>query len=323
VIDPLDGPWAVRRNRARGPSDLNPGPDLEMIARADARYGVVGASVSGMNGATGATTLTTPTAPTASRPPTAPDAGKSRSASVGILRDVLDRAGKVARPGKPVGKPSRPDSRRPAKQRRYSAKVAGPVRLGLVLVAVVLVTLIVKLAGFGFNTATGTTALTSPLAFPAPAEAGGLPRHYQPEQNLSTIALINEFTKRFSALSGNDSGQPSALYREPGAIDPETDQPGWVMYLGYNASSDLGSPATAVTRLMAALTGASGSSWTASPGQLGGRARCALTSMSGTTVTFCAWATDRTYGALMSPTSDTRGQELATLMPLMRIDLQS
>jgi hypothetical protein len=193
-----------------------------------------------------------------------------------------------------------------------------------VVLAVVLVGVIVKLAGFGFHSAVGAGAGSSPLAEPAPAEAGGLPRHYQPEQNLTTITLINEFTQRFAAVGGRYSGHPSALYREPGAIDPETDQPGWVMYLGYNAGSDLGSTSATVSKLIASLiqSTAPDTSWSANPGRLGGTARCAITNLRSTTVSICAWATQRTYGALMSPTSDTRGQELATLMPLMRLDLQ-
>ncbi len=349
MIDPLAGPWTVRRNRKRGrrriekkslfaggrpasrdryperrklDGDQNPGPDLQMIARADASYGLAGASAGGMT-----STITAPTVTSeAQERPTPPAADKSLTGGSGHLAEI-DLRDKLARRG-PASKrsvPSVPAPRRPARQRRYSAKVAVPVLLGLVVVAVVLVGVIIKLAGLGFNTATGTTALTSPLADPAPAEAGGLPRHYQPEQNLSTIELIDDFTRRFSAVSRSYSGHPSALYREPGAIDPETDQPGWVMYLGYNASSDLGAPAATVKKLMAALiqTTAPNASWPANPGELGGSARCAITNMRGTTVTFCAWATDRTYGALMSPTSDTRGQELATLMPLMRLDLQS
>jgi hypothetical protein len=339
VIDPLGGPWTVRRNHKRGKRRVtknslfaglpgypgrHPGkgnassgqprvPDLEMIARADARYGVVGAGVGGVTSMYGAAPWTGgPGGPTSG----APQAGQAHGLLAGI--DITARLTGRTRPVSPSG------ARRPARQRRYSAKVAVPVLVGLLVVAVVLVGVIVKLAGLGFSSAVGAGAGNGPLANPAPAEAGGLPRHYQPETNLTTIALIDEFTRRFTAVSGAYSGHPSALYREPGAIDPATDQPGWVMYLGYNASANLGPAPATVRKLMASLikTTAPNTSWPANPGRLGGSARCAITSLRGTTVTICAWATERTYGALMSPTSDTRGQELATLMPLMRQDLQ-
>ncbi len=198
--------------------------------------------------------------------------------------------------------------------------------LGLVVVAAVLVGVIVKLAGLGLTTAAGSPDLTSPLVNPAPAYAAGLPEHDESQVSPATIALINAFTQRFEATSGSEAGQPAGFYREPGAVDPQTDQPGWVMYLGYNASSNLGSPAGTVSKLMAGLikTAAPSASWTASPGQDGGVARCANANVRGTAVTFCAWATERTYGALMSPTSAVgEGQELAALMPEMRLDLQS
>jgi hypothetical protein len=202
--------------------------------------------------------------------------------------------------------------------------VAVPVLLGLAVAAAALIVVVVKLAGVGLTTAAGSTGLTSPLANPVPAYADDLPKQYVSQQNPVTVALINEFTKRFAAVSGSYSDQPAGLYREPGAIDPGTDQPDWVMYLGYNADSDLGSPATTVSKLMGSLikTTAPNASWAASPGQLGGAARCANASVRGTQVTFCVWATERTYAALMSPSSAAGGQELATLMPLMRLDLQ-
>jgi hypothetical protein len=330
----LAGPWTVRRNRKRGRRRMGrkspftggrerPGtsgrlaadgyaprtamPDPELIARANARYGVVGAMAA--TASTSSLTATEQETSLATEPPAAqpfaPGPGTSR-------RDLPGR-GRVS-----------PGGRRPAKPRRYSAKVAVPVLLGLAVTAIVLVLAIVGLAGLGFSSAVGTTAAASPLADPAPPEAGGLPRHYELEQNETTISLIQQFTARFAAVSGKYPGHPSALYREPGAIDPATDQPGWVMYVGYNASSDLGSPSATVSRLMASLieTTAPNTSWTADPGERGGSARCAITALGDTTVSICAWATSDTYGALMSPTSDTRGNELATLMPVMRLDLQ-
>ncbi|HUD38730.1 MAG TPA: hypothetical protein VMR14_17650 [Streptosporangiaceae bacterium] len=240
-------------------------------------------------------------------------------------RPVRPGQGGPGRPGRLLPRrPGQVGSGRPSRPRRVRTIVAVPVLVGLVIAALALIGVIIALAGVGFSTAIGSTAAASPLAVPAPAVAGGLPRHYQPVRNPATIILIHDFVQRFDTTSGSQVGQPSAVYREPGSLDPVTDQPGWVLYLGYNSRSDLGSPTATVSRLIASLiqTSTPESSWTAEPGKRGGSARCAIALIDNTTVSVCAWATDRTYGALLSPTSDTRGNELAVLMPVMRLDLQ-
>lgn len=216
----------------------------------------------------------------------------------------------------------RTHSRRRARELRR--RVALPVLALLVAAGLALTAVTIGLVNWGLATATGNSAAASPLAVPAPAVAGGLPRHYEPVTSAVTLRLINAFVQRFTAVTGRYSGQPEGLYREPGTIDLATDDPGWVMYLGYNSATDLGAPGTTIARVMADLTGstATSSSWSAAPGRRGGAARCALATFGDSMVTLCAWATGRTIGALMSPTSDTRGKELAVLMPLMRLDLQ-
>jgi len=187
-----------------------------------------------------------------------------------------------------------------------------------------LTTVIVGLVKVGVTWSSGEAAATIPLAEPAPALAGGLPQRDKPVHNAMTLQLIAKFTSRFAAVSGSGSGQPAAFYRELGSIDFASNGPGWVMYLGHNSTASLGAPAVTIGRVMAALTGSSApdSSWPAAPGALGGSARCAITPFGTTIVSLCAWATDHTIGALMSPRADTRGDELAVLMPQMRRDLQ-
>ncbi len=194
----------------------------------------------------------------------------------------------------------------------------------LVAVGVLLLSTIGGLVSAAIYTATGAAAAASPLAKPAPAVAGGLRQHYEPLRNPETLQIIGEFMRRFTLFSGTDTGEPTGLYREPATVDPISDQPGWVQYLGFNSSESLGSPSSTVDRLLADLihTSAPATSWRADPGARGGSARCAIAVMADTTVSVCAWATQHTAGALLSPTSDTRGNELAVLMPLMRLDLQ-
>jgi hypothetical protein len=217
-----------------------------------------------------------------------------------------------------------PGTRRQAGGRRIRRRVALPLLALLVVASLALTGAIVGLANLGLSAATPSPAGTSELAVPAPALAGGLPRHYRPVTDTGTQALISEFARRFTAVTGS-AGRPAALYREPGTIDLATDQPGWVMYLGFNATGSLGAPRATVARVIANLTGdsAPGSSWVAAAGPRGGSARCAIAPFGKITVSLCAWATERTIGALMSPMADTRGNELANvLMPQMRLDLQ-
>ena len=212
---------------------------------------------------------------------------------------------------------------------------------GLIVAAVALVGAIIGLTRMVLDSVAGNSAAAAPLAMPAPAYADGLPRLFKTTvQPDSTLALIAQFRDRFVAATGDapggpaagrgraagnaPAGQPSAQYREPGTLDLATDKPAWVMYVGYNSDASLGSPPATVLKLMNSLTGTSlpSSSWSIPAGARGGSARCAITKITDISVSICAWATENTFGALMSPTADTKGDELAILLPQMRLDLQ-
>ena len=260
-------------------------------------------------------------------------------AALGLKTDVdseLDLDDAFAAPlssyldAKPPHRTRRPPSRTESRQRGRGLRrwVAVPVLALLVVAGLVVTSVIVGLVRTGMNAATGASAAESPLVVPAPGLAAGLPRHYLPVHDIATQQLIAEFIRRFTAVTGTFTGHPAALYREPGTIDM-ANQPGWVMYLGHNSAASLGSSEVTIGRVMAVLIGTSGpgtswpgTSWPAAPGLRGGSAACALTQFGATAVTLCAWATAHTIGALMSPTADTRRNELAVLMPLMRLDLQ-
>lgn len=218
---------------------------------------------------------------------------------------------------------SRTRTKRRGRGRRLRRWAAVPVLALLVVAGLVLTSVIVGLVKVEMNAASGASAASSPLVVPAPTLAGGLPQRHLPTRDATTRKLIAEFIRRFTAVTGSYTGQPGALYREPGTVNLANEQ-GWVMYLGDNSAASLGSPQVTIGRVVAVLTGTSApaTSWPAAPGPRGGRAKCALTLLGTTTVTLCAWATEHTIGALMSPTADTRGKELAVLMSLMRLDLQ-
>lgn len=188
-----------------------------------------------------------------------------------------------------------------------------------------LVGAIVGLTKMVLDSVAGNSAASAPLLFPAPAYADGLPRLLNTtKQPDTTLALIAEFRKRFIAATGSASGQPSGQYREPGTLDLATDKPAWVMYVGYNSDASLGTPRSTILKLMTRLTGnpSPSASWSIDAGARGGSARCAITKITEVSVSICAWATDSTFGALMSPSADTKSDELAVLTPAMRLDLQ-
>ncbi len=194
----------------------------------------------------------------------------------------------------------------------------------LVVIAIGLVGTISGLVSAAIYKATGAAAAAAPLVRPAPGTAGGFRQHYEPLQNVQTIALIAEFERRFRTFSNTTTREPAGLYREPATVDLISDQPGWIKYQGYNSAASLGPPALAVGKLISDLVESSGPgvSWQVAPGARGGSARCAITTITDIRVSICAWATEHTAGALISPDGDTRGDELAVLLPLMRLDLQ-
>lgn len=322
VIDPLAAPWTARQNRSRGRRRMaRKSPFSGRLGLPPGRYSTRESTNSPADarladsafgpapaGATGGTATATATV-AALDLDLDPDPELDLQAPSSSYLDA-----------KP---PHRTRSPR-AGDRRPRRLVAVPVLALLVIAGLVLTGVIVRLVRAGMSSASGASAASSPLVVPAPALAAGLPRRYSPVRDLATQQLIAQFISRFTAVSGSHTGRPAAIYREPGTIDLPTGEPGWLMYIGYNSAASLGAPDSTIGRVMTDLTGSSApdSSWRVAPGPRGGSSACAIASFGATPVSLCAWATEHTVGALMSPTSDTKGNELAALMPLMRLDLQ-
>ena len=96
------------------------------------------------------------------------------------------------------------------------------------------------------------------------------------------------------------------------------------MYLGLDATANLGAPADSVGRLMMSILGpyAKIGPWRVRAGHRGGAANCTVAWLAQTMVGVCGWASDHTVGAIASPIRDTSVAELATLMVRMRYGLQ-
>ncbi len=180
------------------------------------------------------------------------------------------------------------------------------------------------LADRALSAAGAGASASAPLIMPAPAQAAGFPRRYLSSASQSALLAIAQFRRRFAALrGGSTAAYPAALYAEPGRIDLASDTGAWVIYLGYNAPAGLGDPAGTTGRLMARLAGPTPArSWQVPAGSQGGAARCMIAMFGLTRMSVCGWATEDTVAAVMSPAGDTSADELAALIPAMRLDLQ-
>ncbi len=185
-----------------------------------------------------------------------------------------------------------------------------------------------------------------PLVIPAPKSAGGLPRRFGSIGEAGAGAIVAQLRQRFGAVGyglvadarrAADAGKlpgrtakditaawTSGLYGQPGHLDPATNKPAWVMYLGLDATAKLGVPADTISRLMMGILGpyAKIGPWRVNAGHRGGAANCTVAWLGQTMVGVCGWASDGSIGAIASPIRDTSVAALATLMIRMRYDLQ-
>jgi len=271
----------------------------------------------------------------AKRPVKAPDAATSRW------------------PGRPPGQPAPAGTPAPAASQDRAARRIISSRRAVALLAaataaaVLLGWAAVSIAERGIAGSQAATRRTAgPLVMPAPKSAGGLPRRFGAIGEPGTGAIVIQLRPRFGAVGygliadarkAADAGKKravppseitaawtSGLYGQPGHLDPDTNKPAWVMYLGLNATARLGAPADTVNRLMMGILGpyAKIGPWRVNAGHRGGAANCTVAWLGQTMVGVCGWATDRSIGALASPIRDTSVAGLATLMIRMRYDLQ-
>jgi hypothetical protein len=256
-------------------------------------------------------------------------------------------------PGRPPGQPPPAGPPAPAASQDRAAKrvISGRPAVTLLAAATAAALLLgwatVSIAERGIAGGQAAARRTAgPLVIPAPKSAGGLPRRFGSIGEPGTGAIVIQLRLRFGAVgygltvdarkaaqARTKPGTPpskitaawtSGLYGQPGHLDPDTNKPAWVMYLGLNATARLGAPADTVNRLMVGILGpyAKIGPWRVNAGHRGGAANCTVAWLGQTMVGVCGWATDRSIGALASPIRDTSVAELATLMIRMRYELQ-
>ncbi|HEX9031546.1 MAG TPA: hypothetical protein VF834_06845 [Streptosporangiaceae bacterium] len=245
------------------------------------------------------------------------------------IRPAVPAAPAGALPGLPMPRRVRPD---------VSAPKAIAVLIVITVTCVALTWAAVSVVDRGLAAGNpGSVAIAGPLAAPAPRVAGLFPRRYGKVPDPAEQHLIDEFGARFYVIATGSAGSPAArgsaasvvrpsgLYGEPGHIDPATGRPAWIMYLGLGSSRMLGAPASTMARLMGSLLGPASQVgyWHVRAGARGGSTDCTVAVLDQVPVSVCAWTTERTAGAVMSPLRDTTVAELAVIMVTMRYSLQT
>jgi hypothetical protein len=252
---------------------------------------------------------------------------------------------------------------RPA-ARRTTTTIRARWAVSLLTVMVVLIAALawatVSLAERGISASRAAAMRASgPLVIPAPKSAGGLPRRFGAISDAGAAAIVTELRHRFGAIgyglvsgarkaaeaaaeakarpgaSGQagagaaqaktiTAGWTSGLYGQPGHLDPQTDKPAWVMYLGLDATARLGAPADTVGNLMMGILGPYSKigPWRVNSGHRGGASNCTVAWLAQTMVGVCGWASGHSIGVIASPLRDTSVEELATMLIRMRYDLQ-
>jgi hypothetical protein len=248
-----------------------------------------------------------------------------------------------AAPGqRAAGRPVTGAVARPAK-RPLSAWRAIPLLAVMTAAAVFLGWATVHVARTGIAITQAAVRVTGgPLVVPAPRTAGTLPLRFGKSIDPASAPIAAEVHQRFAAVGAQliaaaeraggagTAGRkitaimPSGLYGQPGHLDPMTNRPAWISYVGFDASGRLGQPGATVTSLMMGILGkwSKIGPWPVPAGHRGGAANCTVAWLARTSVAVCGWATDRTMGVIASPVRDTSVSELAMLLLKMRYDLQ-
>ena len=279
------------------------------------------------------------------RPITLPDGARwpGHPADLPVGGPGSGPAGGPLGPASPAGlaSPADPGSLRSRSLRSRSAAAL----LALMLAAAAVLawaTVSIAESGIASSQAAARKA-AGPLVIPAPKLAAGLPRRLDSAGAPGAGAIVTELRQRFGSVGSGlvadarkaaEAGKlpgksakditaawTSGLYGQPGHLDPATNKPAWVMYLGLDATARFGSPAKTVGRLMLSILGpyAKIGLWRVRAGHRGGAANCTVAWLARTRVGVCGWASDQTIGAIASPIRDT---SVGELMVRMRYDLQ-
>jgi hypothetical protein len=155
------------------------------------------------------------------------------------------------------------------------------------------------------------------LVVPAPAAAGPLTRDYAAETGpyKAVVQELKQEAEKAHALESEMATIEVAIYRQPGHLDPATDGPAVLFYVGTQFKPN--TPGS-LSDFMAGFTNGLSSAAVmrpVSPGQVGGLAECGNSTG---VATYCVWAAGQSAGMLVAPGRDYTSAQLAALMRTAR-----
>jgi hypothetical protein len=170
-----------------------------------------------------------------------------------------------------------------------------------------------------------TTAANSTLnvrvIVPAPASADGLHRDYTDEANPQFQAGLAQFQQRYTAsFTKQVSSHTTAIYTNATAGQPPSVG---LLYLGFNSAGETINPASAISASVSHIkTSMPGPTSTVHVSGLSGdtSAACVGSSVGGSPIAICVWATDKTEAIIATLTPGTYTQ-LASVLRKMEPDL--
>ncbi|HEY7486424.1 MAG TPA: hypothetical protein VH912_18315 [Streptosporangiaceae bacterium] len=181
---------------------------------------------------------------------------------------------------------------------------------GAIAVVIILVVVVVAMSGGG-----GVGGKKHDVV--AAASAGGWQRDPAGESRFGTN-INTQKNSLESATGGKLDKVVSAFYKDPGGSSSSL-LPAGVIFIG--GTGPLGDPDKFVSSFRSAAS-SSGTVTEVDPGAGGGRGVCAEASAASQTIAFCAWATNDSFGEIVSTSPGKSASDVADLMRKMRPDLE-
>lgn len=204
-----------------------------------------------------------------------------------------------------------PYGQQPPKRKSSTGLILGIVGGVVALVVVLGIVLVALVANSGGDKT--ITAVTT---------AGGWQRDTSAESQLSS-QINSQRNIMNSATGGKLDKLVSAFYRDPSGSSGTgvTGQPNGVLFLG--GEGKIGSTDDFVDGFRRSLSSSNGTVTEIDPGSGGGKGVCGTITISTTSMSFCAWATESSFGEIVPTTPGMSQSEVADLMRKMREDIES
>jgi serine/threonine protein kinase len=222
-----------------------------------------------------------------------------------------------------------PSQAPPPRQGPNTGLIIGLAGGGLAVI-IALVVAVIAVTNSGSPKVTNSPAASTSPATATPAgsghrilaadSAGGWQRDLGGEQTLRSTINQQRSTLN-STARGQLSGVTTAFYKDPNGGTSSTGNPAGVIFIG--GTGPLGDPDNFVSGFRRSATSNTSTTVTeVSAGSGGGKGVCAELRSAGQTISFCAWATEDSFGEIVPTVPGRSTTEMAQLMRTMRPDLE-